>query len=510
MRTIGDVLREATRTGAERVAVIDRERRLTFAELGARCARLGGSLRALGLERGDRVAILAGNRHEYLEAYVGVPAFGFVIVPLNTRHALPELEYAVRDSGARALLTDRSPEALAHYVERVIVLGDEYESLLAAAATSDGASDSVSAADLAGLFYTGGTTGASKGVMLSHGNLVANARHWHETVPQCGDDVYLLAAPLFHAAGSNGVLASLAALSTQVALPAFEPSRALELIATHRVTQTLVVPTMLAALAEEQLRHPRDARTIRVIAHGGSPIATEVLRRSAQAFPGAELVELYGATELAPLATALRNEQRMLDLPRIRSCGRAVPGAQVRVVDAEGRALPAGTIGEIAVRGPNVMLGYWNKPVETAAALREDEYRTGDLGYVDDEGYLYLVDRCKDMIVTGGENVYCTEVEDALYRHPAVLEAAVFGVPHEQWGEAVHAVVVLRTEHGDAATIAREPRALIDFCRERIAPYKAPKSIEVRAEPLPKSGPGKVLKRELRAPWWAGRARGVN
>jgi acyl-CoA synthetase (AMP-forming)/AMP-acid ligase II len=346
--------------------------------------------------------------------------------------------------------------------------------------------------------------------MLSHANLVANARHWHDTVPQRDEDVYLLAAPLFHAAGSNGVLASLAAGSTQVALPAFEPARALELVATHRVTQTLVVPTMLAALAEEQLRHPRDARTLRVIAHGGSPIATEVLRRAAQAFPGAELVELYGATELAPLATALRNEQQMLDLPRIRSCGRAVPGAQIRVVDPDGRAVPNATIGEIAVRGPNVMLGYWNKPAETAAALREGEYRTGDLGYVDDEGYLYLVDRCKDMIVTGGENVYCTEVEDALYRHPAVLEAAVFGVPHEQWGEAVHAVVVLRSEHGEAATIAREPRALIDFCRERIASYKAPKSIEVRTDPLPKSGPGKVLKRELRAPWWTSRERGVN
>jgi long-chain acyl-CoA synthetase len=194
----------------------------------------------------------------------------------------------------------------------------------------------------------------------------------------------------------------------------------------------------------------------------------------------------------------------MLDLPRVRSCGRAVSGVQFRVVDPAGRTLESGEIGEVVVRG------YWNKPAETAAALRDGEYWTGDLGYVDDEGYLYLVDRCKDMIVTGGENVYCTEVEDALYRHPAVLEAAVFGVPHGQWGEAVHAVIVLRSDDRAAESLTRDPRPLIEFCRERIAPYKVPKSIEFRTEPLPKSGPGKVLKRELRAPHWVGRTRRVN
>jgi long-chain acyl-CoA synthetase len=282
-------LREATRSGAERVAIVDRDRRLTFAEFGARCARLGAGLRALGLAPGDRVAILASNRHEYLEAYVGVPASGFVIVPLSTRHAAPELEYAARDSGARVLLTDRAAGTLADCVERVIALGDEYESLLAAADVPGliAETPSVSVADLAGLFYTGGTTGASKGVMLSHGNLVANARNWHATVPQRADDVYLLAAPLFHAAGSHGVLASLAAHSTLVTLPAFDPQRALDLIADHHLTQTLVVPTMLAALAEEQLRQPRDTRSLRVISHGGSPIATELLRRAAQHFPAA-------------------------------------------------------------------------------------------------------------------------------------------------------------------------------------------------------------------------------
>jgi long-chain acyl-CoA synthetase len=486
-----------------KVGVIDGERQLTFAEFADRCARLAQALRGLGLRKGDRVAILSQNRHEYLEAYVGVPASGLVIVPLNTRHALPELEYAVRDSGARVLLTDRDATTCASLGERVIEFGRNYEALLASADAAP-LGDDVRENDLAGLFYTGGTTAASKGVMLSHRNLISNSYHWMTTVPQRADDVFVIIAPLFHAAGSNGVLASLWTLGTQVTLGAFDPKRALDALAQHGGTQTLVVPTMLAALAEEQLQRPRETRTLRAIAHGGSPVAIEVLRRGCQAFPSAELVEVYGATELSPLATALAGENALLDHERARSCGRAVVGVRVRIVDASGRTQPCGEVGEVAVRGPNVMLGYWNKPEETAAALRGGEYWTGDLGRMDDEGYLYLVDRCKDMIVTGGENVYCTEVEDALYRHPAVLEAAVFGVPDDRWGEAVHAVVVPRPGHAGI-----DPTSLVAFCRERIAHYKVPKAIELRSEPLPKSGPGKVLKRELRAPFWKGRDRNV-
>jgi acyl-CoA synthetase (AMP-forming)/AMP-acid ligase II len=214
---------------------------------------------------------------------------------------------------------------------------------------------------------------------------------------------------------------------------------------------------------------------------------------------------VYGATELSPLATILLDEHRLVDDPRARSCGRPVIGGQVRVVDLDGRALPPGEIGEVVVRGPQVMLGYWNKPEQTARALRNGEYWSGDLGYMDAEGYLFLVDRAKDMIITGGENVYSTEVEDVLYRHPAVLEAAVFGVPDEKWGEAVHAVVVPRTGYE-----ALDTAELIAFCRERIAHYKAPRGIDLRLEPLPKSGPGKVLKRELRAPYWQGQERNVH
>jgi long-chain acyl-CoA synthetase len=267
---------------------------------------------------------------------------------------------------------------------------------------------------------------------------------------------------------------------------------------------TLGVPTMLAALAEEQLARPRNARTLRSIAHGGSPIATEVIRRVHEAFPTASLMEVYGATELSPLCTALPHEEKLIDTPLARSCGSAIPGCEVRILDPDGKEVPRREVGEVVVRGPNVMQGYWRKPKETAAVLRDGAYWTGDLGYMDEAGHVFLVDRSKDMIVSGGENVYSTEVEDVLYRHPAVLEAAAFGVPDEKWGEAVHAIVVPRAGRNV------DPRELIDFCREHIAGYKVPKAIDVRSEPLPKSGPGKVLKRELRAPFWAGRDRNVS
>jgi long-chain acyl-CoA synthetase len=240
-------------------------------------------------------------------------------------------------------------------------------------------------------------------------------------------------APMFHAAGSVAVLASVWVGGRQVILPAFDPVTALDEIAAEQITITLGVPTMIAALAEEQLARPRQVRTVRSISHGGSPIATEVVRRAHAAFPRAELIHLYGATELAPLATALRHEETLVDGALARSCGRAVAGVDVRVFDQSDHELLPGEIGEVVVRGPNVMPGYWDKPEETTAALRAGWYRSGDLGFMNAQGYLFLVDRAKDMIISGGENVYSTEVEEVLYQHPAVLEAAVFGVPDAKW-----------------------------------------------------------------------------
>jgi long-chain acyl-CoA synthetase len=503
MHTFADPLARAVQVAANKTAVIDNGETFTFTQLHERCARLASGLYKLGLEKGDRVAIWADNCHQYIEAYVGVPAAGLVIVPLNTRHAEPELRYALQDSGTKVLLTDRPAAGLDDIVEHVVSLDEAYENLLADEPMQLGVG--VQENDLAGLFYTGGTTGQSKGVMLSHRNLIANTFHWLISVPQNEHDVTLVMAPLFHAAGSNAVLACIWTGGCQLTLGAFSPAGVLDLIEQYNVTHTLGVPTMLAAMAEEQHANPRKVDSVRAIAHGGSPIATEVVRRTWTAFPNAEMIEVYGATELSPLTTLLRNEQTLLGDDRARSCGQSIPGIDVRILDEDGNVLPTGEIGEVVVRGPNVMLGYWNKPEQTAAVLKEGAYWSGDLGYMDDAGYVFLVDRSKDMIVTGGENVYCTEVEEILYKHEAVLEAAVYGIPDDKWGEAVHATVVPRDNHSNI-----DPEVLVAFCRQEIAGYKVPKGINIQHEPLPKSGPGKVLKRELRAPFWKGVDRGVN
>ena len=503
MHTFADPLKYASRMAPTKTALIDGVESVNFAKLHRRCRLLAGALRDLGLNKGDRVAILANNGQRYIETYMGVPAAGLVVVPLNTRHAMAELKYTLEDSQTKVLLTDRDPGELADCVEHVIMIPDSYDTMLNEAAEIE-LGINLEESDLAGLFYTGGTTGKSKGVMLSHRNLIANTFHYLASVPQREDDVMLVMAPLFHAAGSAAVIANIWTLGTQVTLAAFEPKTALDLIEEHGITESLGVPTMLAAIAEEQHVRPRKTNTLKMLAHGGSPIATEILRRTHSAFPTAELVEVYGATELSPLCTVLNNEQNLIDTPLARSCGRPVLGNEIDILGADDSPLSSGGIGEVVVRGPNVMQGYWNKPEQTAAVLVDGAYWTGDLGYMDEQGYVFLVDRSKDMIVTGGENVYCTEVEEALYQHPAILEAAVFGVPDDKWGEAVWAVIVPR----EGSEL--EPAQVIEFCRERIAGYKVPKGIDVQLEPLPKSGPGKVLKRELRAPHWEGQERSVN
>jgi long-chain acyl-CoA synthetase len=490
-------LRRAMAVAAERVAVSFDGAELTYADVWDRCRRLAGGLHALGLGRGDRVAVLAQNSHRYLELYQAVPAAGMVLVPLNHRHSDAELRYALADSGARVLFAERDVAGLPASVEHVVEADGGHEALLVDAEPAD-FPDDVGEDDLAGLFYTGGTTGASKGVMLRHRSLVANAMHIQAFWPFDPETRFLLVAPMFHLAGTLAVLATVWHGGRQVVMRAFDAAGLLDLVERERITATQVVPSMLAAISEEQLARPRDVSSLRFLTFGGAPSATETLRRAHRAFPGAELMTMYGATETAPLVTAVRHVEALVDSPRARTCGQPLVGVEVRIVDpGERTPVGVGEVGEVAVRGPNVMLGYWEKPDETAAALAGGWYHTGDLGRLDEAGYLYLVDRAKDMIVTGGENVYSTEVEDVLYRHPAVLEAAVFGIPDARWGEAVHAVVVPRsdvTEHD-----------LLAHCREAIAGYKVPKRIEIRDEPLPKSGAGKVLKRELRAPHWEGR-----
>ena len=420
-----------------------------------------------------------------------------VLVPLNQRHTEAELRYALEDSGARVLFSGRPIGALADCVEHVDRSRAPATRRCWAAAPPDDLAP-VHEDALAGLFYTGGTTGAAKGVMLSHRNLVANAFHFLAFLPFGPDTVWLIAAPLFHAAGSIAVLATVWNGGHQVVLPAFDPAVALDLIETPRRDRHPAGADD-AGGAERRAGGPAP-RGRRPCARSATAVRPSPRRRSGgptPRSPATELVHIYGATELAPIATTMRDEEQWLATPRIRSCGQPAVGVEIAIVSPDGVPVPAGEVGEVVARGPNVMAGYWNKPEATAQALAGGWYHTGDLGYQDEEAFVYLVDRAKDMIVTGGENVYSTEVEDVLYRHPAVLEAAVFAVPDDRWGEAVHAVVVLRSEATEAELVAH--------CRADIAGYKVPKRIELRDEPLPKSGAGKVLKRELREPYWQGR-----
>jgi acyl-CoA synthetase (AMP-forming)/AMP-acid ligase II len=361
--------------------------------------------------------------------------------------------------------------------------------------------------DLAGIYYTGGTTGFPKGVMLSHANLLHSALYG---LPDFGSDneaVYLHAAPMFHLAdGSLGVGVTLAG-ATHVFIPAFDPEATLRAIDTYRVTGILLVPTMLQMLFD----HPRfadyDISSLALIVYGASPMPQALLERIMQTIPEMQLVQGYGQTELAPICTLLMPEDHQLDGPLVHrrgSVGRPVVGVEVKIVDEELNSVATGETGQIAVRGNNTMMGYWNKPEQTAATLVDGWVLTGDAGYFDEDGYLYLMDRVKDMIITGGENVFSVEVENALTSHPGVQMAAVIGIPSEEWGEAVHGIVIADPDNTPTE------KELIAHCKERIAGYKCPKGITFRSEEFPLSGAGKVLKTELRKPFWEGHAKGVN
>jgi long-chain acyl-CoA synthetase len=362
--------------------------------------------------------------------------------------------------------------------------------------------------DLAGLFYTGGTTGRAKGVMLSHKNIVSNAINAIMATSYTGHDIYLHAAPMFHLADIGSTFAFTMLGARHVFIPMFNPLHVLQAIQNEKVTVTVLVPTMINAV----LNHPEvdnyDLSSLRRLVYGASPMPVQLLKQGLQKW-GQIFLQGYGMTETSPLLTVLDAEDHILDgtpeqVRRLSSCGREVLGVEVRVVSAEGEDVHPGEIGEIIASGPNVMSGYWRMPEATAAAIVDGWMHTGDLATVDEENYIYIVDRAKDMIISGGENIYSVEVENALYTHPAVLEVAVIGIPHDMWGEAVHAVVVCKPGMNVTAG------DLIEHARMQIAGYKVPRSIEFAQEALPKSGAGKILKRDLRDKYWAGKSRNVN
>jgi len=495
MYTFATPLDRALRTVPDNCAVGCEGRRASYAEFARRCRKLAGALYGLGLKRGDRVGVVSLNSDRYLELYLTVPAAGLVLVPVNSRLAPAEMQAILTDAGVSVVFTDADYPGAAE-TARVLSLPGDYEDLLDRA-PERALGEGVAEDDVAVLFYTSGTTGVAKGAIHTHRSLVSSGLHFMATWPFDSQTRWLVASPMFHTGGTIAMLATVWAGGTHVIMPGFRPDLALDLIEAEAITHTLLVPTMLAAAVTEQEARPRDIGSLRYLSHGASPITTETLRRAHAAFPGAELLHVYGTTETTPIATLGRHEELIIGTPLDRSCGQPAVGVEIRIVDKAGQEVPAGRVGEIIIRSPSVMAGYWNKPIETREAIVDGWYRSGDLGYQDQHGYLFLVDRAKDMIVSGGENIYSTEVENALASHPSVAEAAVFGVPDERWGEAVFAIVVTR--------LGVTQDELMLHCRDHIAGFKVPKTIELRTDPLPKSAAGKVLKRELREPHWAGR-----
>lgn len=505
-------LRRAAQIRPHGVATIYRERSHTWRELKERIARLAGALKQHGVAPGDRVALLALNSDRYLEVYFAVPWGGGVIVPLNPRLSVGDLQYMLNDAGVRILCIDDyfvhlSDELKAGCPElsNIIYIGDTpdahpellpYEALLARCQPAPDAGRSGD--DLAGIFYTGGSTGRPKGVMLSHRNLVTNAVNACYLIGYDQSSIFLHAAPMCHLTDGMSTVAITMAAGTHVMIPKFDPAGCLEAAEAHKVTHLTLVPTMIAMLLEVPGVETRDFSHLRQIMFGSAPIPDAVLRRAVEVWPHMRFLHGWGMTELSPIGTMLPAAMRLPSVAgeRLRSCGQVMPNIDLLIVDPEGNEVPRGTPGEIIVRGPTVMLGYWNKPQETAAVLRDGWLHTGDVAYMDDDGYVYIVDRLKDMVISGGENVYSTEVENVISLMPGIAEVAVIGIPHPKWGEAVHAIVVPR----EGVEITEE--AVIAYTRERLAAYKCPRSVTIRMESLPMSGAGKVLKSELRAQYW--------
>jgi acyl-CoA synthetase (AMP-forming)/AMP-acid ligase II len=499
----------------DKTTIIDGDDTSTHAEHVTRTFRLAHALRhQLGVERGDRFAVMALNGHHFLECYHAAFLGAGVINPLNLRLAPAELEYILFDSGAKVVFADawfagvidqvRKPAG----VEQVVLVGEgdvphdlRYEDVVAAgsAVTPDEPEED----DPVVLMYTGGTTGLPKGVLLDQRaemlNLYRVLMQWHFDERE----VYLHQTPMFHAASMGGILAVPMIGATSTFVPVFNPAQVLDVIERDAVTTTVMVPTMIGLLLQHPDFRPERLASLRWLTYGASPMPVALLERLLELYPDLDVYQGYGMTESSALLTSLGPEEHRAGGDLLRSAGRALLGVSLSIQDEDGNPLPPGETGEVCARGGNFMREYWNKPEATAEAFRGGWYHTGDAGYLDERGYLFLVDRVKDMIVTGGENVYSVEVENAIATHPAVAQVAVIGIPSDQWGEAVHAIVVPK----EGLTVSEAE--IIEHARAAIAGYKVPKSVEFRTDPLPLSGAMKVLKRELRAPYWKGHDRSV-
>lgn len=501
----------------EKIATRMDDREHNWRQLLERVKRLAGALSAQGVKPGDRVAILALNSDRYFELIYAIPWLGAVAVPINIRLAGPEITHWLTDSQSQYLFVD------SFFKDTIAGLRDQLPLKAVWGLDEQAATPNVDSLveegpaledyqsagdDLAFLMYTGGTTGPSKGVMLSHRNLLSSCLQAMPTLVEMDwpkEKRFLRVAPMFHVADMyNGFTQTILGV-THIFLPFFEPKTVLQALERERATYVMLVPTMLGMLLQVPDFADYDLSALRTIGYGASPMPQAVLERAQALMPHVEFFQGYGQTEAAPIITVLTaKDHSNPDQEKIlRSAGQVVAGVELQILDENDQPLPEGEVGEVCARGDNVMRGYWNLPDKTAEALRNGWLHTGDGGYLEN-GYLYIVDRVKDMIISGGENIYSSEVEQAVYKHEAVEQCAVIGIPHDTWGEQVHAIVVLKS----GCSVTED--ALIEHCRQWIAGYKCPRSVEFRSEPLPLSGVSKVLKNELRKPYWQGKSKGVN
>ena len=524
---ISDFLRRAARLYPEREAVIDGDQRFTYAQYQERVNRLANALAGLGIGKGDRVALLAPNDHRFLECFYGVTALGAVLVPLNYRLVPDDFTYILNHAEAAAFIIDDELLPIAEQIQPKLISvrqfiawryegatlpapWQDYDSLLAAASDSPPPDPGLRESDLATLNYTSGTTARPKGVMMTHRNLYANALNFIIHLDVRDRDTLLHTLPMFHANAWGSPFAVMAQGGRNVVLRKIDATAIFELIAREGVTFACMAPAVLATI----LNYPDKAAhalttSPRLIIAGAPPPAAFIKQLSDEL--GWSFIQVYGLTETAPFLTVSRLKPHQDGYPeseRIRIQDRAgmeMIGVDLRVVDDDGADIPQDdtTIGEVIARGNVVMEGYWRQPEETAKAIVDGWFHTGDLATWDSERTINIVDRKKDVIISGGENISSIEVEDALYQHPAVLEAAVIGVPSERWGETVKALIVLR------AGASADEAEVIAHCRERIAHFKCPTSVDF-IEALPRTATGKLQKFVLRERYWQGFERRVN
>ena len=514
--SVADVARvQALRRGSAQALVFE-GRTITFAEVDAMASRVANALIASGAQTQQRIAYLSKNTDHFLPCLLGACKARMTLAPFNFRLAAPEIARLVEDSAARILfvgpdvaeLADQAVASLASK-PRLIALGfdregyERHDVWIEAEATSAPRLEADPRDDVIQL-YTSGTTGLPKGVQLTNRNYLALLEFPTDSggLNYRPGDTVLAAMPFFHVAGINVALLTMASGARSAILRDPAPQLILDTIGKERVNHAFLAPALIQMLMQAPGIGGADLSSMRSLTYGASPISEDLLKRASARF-GCEFVQLYGMTETCGAGTFLPYAAHDPAKGKLRSCGVAWPGVELKIVAADGAEVPRGEIGEIVIRSPVVMKGYWNKPDATAASVRDGWMRTGDAAYMDEDGYVFIYDRVKDMIVTGGENVYPAEVENALFGHPAIVDAAVIGVPDDAWGEAVKAIVVLKPG------APRDAADIIAWTRGRIANFKAPKSVDF-VDAIPRNLSGKILRRELREPYWKGRDRRVN